>query len=392
MRGTVRRMAVAATAVLVTLGSTCVEAQQSWPLWNTYCDRFLDAQGRVIDRGAHDRTTSEGQAYAMFFALIANDRRRFEKLLSWTTINLAHGNLSLHLPAWLWGRSPAGQWKTLDENSASDADLWIAYTLLQAGRLWHEPRYTGLGRSLADRIEHEEMKSVAGLGMTVLPSAHGFQIDAQHFILNPSYIPPQVISGLMRERPRGPWSGVLASLPTLFSEQAGHGFAMDWVKAGPEGITAAATPVSTVAETPVAKPWGSYDAVRVYLWLGTADGRTPSVQDLLRLTGGMEKLLRDGAAPPLAVDPQGRVLQQEAPVGFSAAVVPYLEALALSSQARSQQGRIAAAQKAGLRPYGEATSYYDQNLVLFSTGWSEKRYRFEASGTLLVKWKQPRHY
>jgi len=37
--------------------------------------------------------------------------------------------------------------------------------------------------------------------------------------------------------------------------------------------------------------------------------------------------------------------------------------------------------------YGASQAYYDQNLALFSTGWSEQRYRFESDGKLDVKWK-----
>src|SRR2546422_464278 len=101
-----------------------------WPsLWQHYAEVFMDNQIRVIDRDAGDRATSEAQAYAMFFALVANDRQRFDGLLGWTEQNLASGDLRLHLPAWLWGRAADGTWRVLDSNSASDADVWIAYTL-----------------------------------------------------------------------------------------------------------------------------------------------------------------------------------------------------------------------------------------------------------------------
>ena len=86
----------------------------------------------------------------MFFALVANDRARFDKLLGWTQDNLAGGDLTQRLPAWSWGKSPDGSWKILDPNPASDADLWMAYALLEAGRLWHEPRYEKLGTAMAD--------------------------------------------------------------------------------------------------------------------------------------------------------------------------------------------------------------------------------------------------
>ena len=38
-------------------------------------------------------TTSEGQSYALFFALAANDREAFDKILLWTENNLADGSL-----------------------------------------------------------------------------------------------------------------------------------------------------------------------------------------------------------------------------------------------------------------------------------------------------------
>lgn len=49
-------------------------------------------------------STSEGQSYGLFFALAANDRAGFDKLLTWTQNNLAEGDLKQHLPGWLWGK------------------------------------------------------------------------------------------------------------------------------------------------------------------------------------------------------------------------------------------------------------------------------------------------
>ena len=79
-------------------GLSGCHAQQPWPLWESYTQHFIDEQGRVIDRSAGDRTTSEGQAYAMLFALIDNDKARFGKLLDWTQANLAGGDLTVRLP------------------------------------------------------------------------------------------------------------------------------------------------------------------------------------------------------------------------------------------------------------------------------------------------------
>src|SRR5262245_31881830 len=129
--------------LLVLVGATCACGERVWPqLWTNYTAAFMDDQTRVIDHDAGARTTSEGQAYAMFFALVADDRPRFERLVGWTERNLASGDLTAHLPAWLWGHAPDKAWGVLDANSASDADVWMAYSLLEAGASWNNPRYT----------------------------------------------------------------------------------------------------------------------------------------------------------------------------------------------------------------------------------------------------------
>src|ERR1035438_3730820 len=131
--------------------------QGPWVLWTSYAAHFIDAQGRVIDHTGGDRTTSEGQAYGMFFALADNDRPAFDRLLAWTQANLASNDLGTHLPSWLWGKNKDGNWQTIDPNSASDADVWMAYALIEAGRLWTAPNYTSLGRQMMAQIAKKEV-------------------------------------------------------------------------------------------------------------------------------------------------------------------------------------------------------------------------------------------
>ena len=141
-----------------------------WPLWEAYLQGFLQKDGRVIDRSCGaDSTTSEAQAYTLFFALLANDRARFAQLLNWTQNNLAAGDLTRQLPAWCWGVDKTGHWRVLDNNSASDANMWLAYTLLQAGSLWQAPRYTRLGQALLVNIKTQEVLVLPGLGPMLLP-------------------------------------------------------------------------------------------------------------------------------------------------------------------------------------------------------------------------------
>ncbi len=379
-------MAFLLTAMLTGLGG-CRAEPQPWPLWQAYTARFLDDQGRVIDRSAGDRTTSEGQAYAMFFALVDNDQKHFDKLLSWTEANLAGGDLTARLPAWAWGRNPDGQWKTVDDNPASDADLWLAYTLIQAGRLWHDPRYDSLGRTLAARIAREEVVLVPGLGTMLAPGPHGFHPDEQTWVLNPSYLPLPLLVQLAKQLPQGPWASIAESLPRVLAVPSAHGFALDWVAAGDAGVRASTAPAIPTAGEQESHPAGSYDAIRVYLWLGLADSGTPGLHDLLTEVGGMSGYLRQAVTPPLEVDANGVVVQPASPPGFSAAVVPYLKAVGLKQQAKAQSDRLLATLDPSSGLYGRAGVYYDQNLALFSTGWSQDRFHFNRDGSLHVNWK-----
>ena len=148
-----------------------------WELWERYAERFVD-NGRVIDWTDGARSTSEGQSYGLFFALVADDRARFDSILSWTHDNLAGGDLAARLPAWLWGKNKRGRWKVLDPNPASDADLWIAYSLVEAERLWGESRYGDLGRAMLERVASEEVRYLPGLGAVLLPAPRGFELEA----------------------------------------------------------------------------------------------------------------------------------------------------------------------------------------------------------------------
>jgi endo-1,4-beta-D-glucanase Y len=379
-----RASLVLGMVALIFATHTC-KAQQPWPLWESYTAHMVEQQGRVVDHTAQDHTTSEGQAYAMFFALVANDRIRFDKILDWTQANLAANDLTLHLPAWSWGKNPDGSWRVLDQNPAADADLWMAYDLMEAGRLWHEPRYRNLGTLIAMRIAQQEVVYVPGLGTTLLSGPAGFHPDPNTWLLNPSYLPPFLLAYFAKTIPGGPWGAVLQSLHPLLAKGSGAGFAMDWVSAGTE-IRPSISPSQIASDNREKPPIGSYDAIRVYLWLGIADPLTPGVQGLLPLVSGMAAYLKDHLTPPEQVDSLGRVLNPNAPPGFSAALIPYLHALGLKQQEKLQMDRLAATRDASLGLYGHNAAYYDQNLALFSTGWTEQRYRFDHDGNLRVKW------
>jgi endoglucanase len=352
-------------------------------LWQAYAARFISNDGRVIDHSRGDLTTSEGQSYALFFALVNNDRARFDTLLKWTTGNLAAGDLGAHLPAWSWGKAKDGQWGVLDANSASDSDLWIAYDLIEAGRLWNDPQYATLGRRLAALVARKETVDLPQLGPALLPAAVDFKFP-RFWVINPSYSPLFILDRLASLDPAGPWADVAAEVPVILERSARGGFAMDWACYTPgEGFSPC---LVNGKKTP--PPVGSYDAIRVYLWAGMLPEATPSKARILKALPGMNFYLQHYPAPPEKVSADGTAQPQPGPVGYSAALLPYLKGFSNEAAVAQQLVRLKSQLDEKSNLYGSSPTYYDQNLALFGSGWLEKRFQFGTSGELLVRWSR----
>lgn len=347
-----------------------------YTLWSNYQAKFIDPQGRVIDWDDGGVTTSEGQAYALFFSLAANDRPLFHKILTWTQNNLAQGSLAAHLPAWRWGERSNKSWGVLDKNSAADADLWIAYTLIQAGRLWHRDSYTAIGTLLAKRIAQKEVVDLKGMGPMLIPGKHGFEIGPDTYVFNPSYMPLSVVEGLANALPHGPWKAMAAHLPAFIQESAPHGIAPDWIAYSPKQRY----------HTAPQGPEGSYNAIRVYLWAGMCNPNTKGATHILHSVNGMARYLRNHLLPPLRTDWQNGGVAGKAPVGFSAALIPYLARYGMSAAVHNQWLRLDADYDQATGLYGSQPHYYDQNLALFGLGWVYMTIRFSPHGALVPLW------
>ncbi|WP_436025557.1 cellulose synthase complex periplasmic endoglucanase BcsZ [Trinickia sp. LjRoot230] len=367
-------MGTAHAASATTQAGSCEPA--AWPQWAQFKHDFLSPDGRVIDSSRPDlRTVSEGQSYALFFALVANDRPAFDTILRWTENNLANGDLTAHLPAWLWGRAPNGDWRVLDSNAASDADLWIAYALLEAGALWQERSYTARGMRLAKRVLDEEAANLPGLGLALLPGPQGFHPTADAWRLNPSYAPLQVVRGLATRLDDDPrWPRLAASSAKMIEETATHGFAPDWVRFRTRG---------SFAPDDQTHAQGGYDAIRIYLWAGMLNPGEPAAKALLARFAPFAEFIAAHGAPPEIVDTStgNAVGPNLGNAGFSAAAVPFLVARNETALADAQAARVASLSTQS------APGYYGSVLTLFGMGWRDSRYKFALDGTLDVAWK-----
>jgi len=376
--------------LIVCLSMLCATGgckQGPWQLWTSYESQFIDPQGRVMDPQGGNRTTSEGESYALFFALVNNDRPEFDRILGWTRDNLAQGDLGTHLPAWLWGKSADGSWKIIDTNSASDADCWMAYTLYEAGRLWANPAYTKLSQQMMGLIAKNEVANLPGFGPMLLPGSSGFQ-HAQVWTLNPSYLPFFIFQRFADIDPNGPWGQIALGIPSVLAESARHGYAMDWVDYVPGDGFYPATEIHPGNKDTDA-PGGSYDAIRVYLWAGMLDEHDSARPQVLNAVPAMSVYLANHDAPPEKVSEQGIPVEQDGPIGFSAAVLPYLRAFPdLEKLSAQQLARLDKQRNAGTGLYGKDPTYYDQNLALFATGYLGGKFRFGPGGELKVEWKR----
>lgn len=337
-------------------------AECGWPAWEQFKKDYLSDQGRVIDPSDERKiTTSEGQSYGLFFSLVAEDKAAFEQILAWTENNLAKGSLKNQLPAWLWGQSKDHKWEVLDGNPASDADMWIAWSLLEAGRLWNNAHYTELGEDLLARIAKEEVVNVPGLGTVLLPGKTGF-VHNGTWRLNPSYLPPQVLARMVRYK--GPWPKMRAANMKLLTETAPKGFVPDWVTwQKDKGWQMDAKPALV----------GSYDAIRVYLWAGMLSNKDPDKVKLLTQFTPMFDATVSRKAPPEKADVVSGKLTNDGPVGFSAAMLPALED---SPGLYQQRQRVA-------ENFPQQNAYYNYMLALFGQGWDQQRYRFTVQGELV---------
>lgn len=346
----------------------------SWPAWNTFEQRFITSDGRVVDLTFGGKSTSEGQSYGLFLALVANQPQRFATILKWTSDNLAHGQLGERLPAWLWGKRDDGSWAVKDNNSASDGDLWLAYTLLQAGRLWHQPRYSELGHALMVQIRRHEVVDAGKAGLLLLPGAYGFELGEGRYRIDPSYLPGFVFAAFAADDPKGPWQGIW------------DGFLLAAPKAFPRGMAADLYIVNVdgqVFPDDQGRPTGSFDAIRVYLWAGMSGANSAS---LVKLLAPYAALTRSLGAPPEKIDPQtGTVISSGySPPGYAGSLLPFLDVLGDKKTIGFMQSLVQQERQKALA--GAPTNYYDQVLILFGQGWLEHRYGFDASGNLHPAW------
>lgn len=234
--------------------------------WRLFQKKFVSPEGRVIDDGNGNVSHSEGQGYALLFAVAYRDRAAFDRIWDWTRKNLQIRPED-KLLSWRWKPDDKGGGAVDDPNNASDGDILVAWALQQASQVWGEDRYQKEAlQILSDLVRLNTLST--DHGRVLLPATVGFVKDDQ-ITLNPSYYVFPAFDDFALAFPSGPWKELKANgLELLRRGRFGRWHLIpDWVLNG-----------SQLRISPDFPSDFGYNAVRVPLYLGWSNPNSKSMQ------------------------------------------------------------------------------------------------------------------
>ncbi len=232
--------------------------------WRSFRNRFIVADGRVVDNANGGVSHSEGQGYGMLMAATYDDRVVFDSLLNWTLGAL--GRVDDHLLG--WRRQPGQPRSPGDENNATDGDLLIAWALSRAATNWSSGEYRQRAVNIARDILRLGTIEIAGR-LVLRPGVAGFD-HGEHVVVNPSYYVFPAFRALNAIFPDPRWLRLERDGQSLLADSVygPHRLIPDWVQVGRSGGR-----VVPATEWPSRFSW---DAVRVPLysvWAGLEGAR-----------------------------------------------------------------------------------------------------------------------
>jgi endo-1,4-beta-D-glucanase Y len=175
----VRRFFVCLGLAFSLLSSAAALAQNN--SWDTFKNRFLMPDGRIIDTSNSNVSHTEGQGFSMLLAVFNNDKTTFDQMWTWANNTLYRQDIGLYS----WRYDPNAKVKVADKNNASDGDVLMAWALLLAGDKWSDSRYTKASEKLQAALLKHTVIDFSG-HTVMLPGVSGFN-QTSSIVLNPSY-------------------------------------------------------------------------------------------------------------------------------------------------------------------------------------------------------------
>lgn len=335
--------------------------------WDAYRKRFIQADGRIIDWEAEERSTSEGQAYAMFRAVFADDPDSFDRTLKWSESNLQRrdnqGKPMDSLWAWKWGKSASNQWVQLDPNFAIDADIDACFALILASDRWSRPDYLALAKTkLKDlwnfsTLTHNDQTYL-------LPGPKIAFQQGDRLTLNPSYLAPYAFRLFAQVDPDRDWMALVDSSYAILENSASLsnvGLPSDWVnfdlKTGKYSALESGSPLKT--------QYG-FDATRVW-WRIALDGaifnEARSMNYLQAHLKPLQNRWRKDRKIPAQIDLQGNPMVNYEATSQYGMLYSALRPLDPTMATEIYQQKIKPTYRSGF--WDNDKAYYTQNLAWF---------------------------
>ena len=216
-----------------------------------FLDEYVEPDGRVVRRDEGGDVVSEGQAYGMLIAVAVGDETRFRSMWDWTKTHLRRAD---GLLAWRWADN-----KVTDINSAADADLDAARSLVLAGRRFNAPELANDGRRLGVAILETETVAVgtgaarpsdvnppgawvAGSGRILVG---GNWVKTPPYVVNPGYFSPRAEWELFEASADRRWTDVTRTQRVLGWQLIGTGMLPpDWATVSETGHAVPTGPVN----------------------------------------------------------------------------------------------------------------------------------------------------
>lgn len=224
--------------------------------YDLYKQNFMSKDGRIMDPERNNITTSEGQSYIMLRSLVMDDRGTFDLTYKWTKNNLQRGD---NLFSWLWGENQSGEYKILDDNSASDADIDIAFALILAYEKWNDLKYLQESILIINSIWNNETRRI-GDYLILMPGVK--QTFSDKIEINPSYFAPYAFRYFQKYDEAHDWNCLIDSSYYYImaaSAKTQTGLPPNWflIQSTPNG--------EKIILEDTARSDFSYDAIRVFI-------------------------------------------------------------------------------------------------------------------------------
>ena len=200
---------------------------------HAFLDEYVEGDGRVVRRDEGGDVVSEGQAYGMLIAVAVGDEDRFRAIWDWTRSHLTRPD---GLLSWRWADGAV-----TDANSAADADLDAARSLLLASKRFDDQELADEGKRLGADILEAETVAVGGAtapadappGQRVVTPGRmvvaGNWTTAPPFAVDPGYFSPRAERELLHASADQRWREISRSQRVLGWQLAGAGrLPPDW--------------------------------------------------------------------------------------------------------------------------------------------------------------------